>query len=93
LRYRLKTYVKYLIEGNWEAETDDNKPPIILLTYPRLADLVNAKRRTRKLLLDEYYDTEDIPKNLHLRFTTTDQLQQQGIAASIWEEGRKRTAV
>lgn len=90
LRYRLKSYIKYVIEGDWEAETQDNNPPVILLTYPRLADLINAKRRTRKLLLDEYYDAEDIPKNLHIRFATTEQLQQQGITASIWEENRQR---
>jgi len=90
LRYRLKSYIKYVIEGDWEAETQDNNPPVILLTYPRLADLINAKRRTRKLLLDEYNDAEDIPKNLHIRFATTEQLQQQGITASIWEENRQR---
>ena len=90
LRYRLKSYIKYVLEGDWEAETRGNNPPVILLTYPRLADLINAKRRTRKLLLDEYHDAEDIPKNIHIRFTTTEQLQQQGVAALIWEEARKR---
>jgi hypothetical protein len=89
LRYRLKAYVKYLVEGDWEAETEDSNPPTILLVYPRLADLINAKRRTRKLLLDEYYEAEDIPKNVHIRFTTTEQLQQHGITGPIWEEKRR----
>jgi hypothetical protein len=90
LRYRLKSYIKYVIEGDWEAETQGNNPPVILLVYPRLADLINAKRRARKLLLDEYYETEDIPKNIHIRFTTTEQLQQQAITGLIWEEARKQ---
>jgi hypothetical protein len=56
---------------------------------PTLVDLIYAKRRTKKLLLDEYYESEDIPDDIHIRFTTTEQLQQQGITANIWEERRE----
>jgi len=93
LRFRLKAYFKYLIEGDWEAETGDDNPPVILLVYPKLADLINAKRRIRKLLLDEYYEAADMPKNLHIRFTTTEQLQQQSITAPIWEERKRQISI
>jgi hypothetical protein len=85
---RIKDYVQYLIDDEWDS--GDNDPlPIVLLVMPTLVDLIYAKRRTKKLLLDEYYETEDIPEDLHIRFTTTEQLRQYGITANIWEERRE----
>lgn len=90
IRYRLKQYVTYLIDDEWDSG-DNDPPPIILLVCPRTTDLIYAKRRTRKLLLNEYYDNADeIPEDLHIRFTTTEQLKTHGITANIWEEGRLR---
>jgi len=89
IRNTLKQYVNYLNNDGWES--GDNDPaPVVLLVCPRVTDLIYAKRRTRKLLLDEYYDFEDIPKDLHIRFTTTEQLKQEGINSPIWEEYRRR---
>jgi len=89
LRYRLKAYVKYIDERDWERETDDEHPPTILLVLPTLYSLIYAKRKVRKLLLETYYDAADIPDDLHIRFTTTEQLQTHGITDKIWEEGRR----
>jgi hypothetical protein len=87
LRNRIKAYVKYLTNNEWEGS---NPQPIILLVFPTLYGLIYAKRKVRKLLIDEYYEAADIPDELHIRFTTSEQLQVHGIIANIWEEGRKR---
>ena len=86
LNYRLKAYVKLLTDYEWPG----NDPvPIILLVLPNIYNLIYAKRKVRRLLLNEYYEPEDIPGDLHIRFTTMDQLKQHGITAKIWEENRK----
>jgi hypothetical protein len=90
LRNRIKAYVKYLTDDEWEGV---DPQPTILLVLPTLYGLIYAKRKVRKLLLDEYYEADDIPKDLHIRFTTTEQLQVQDITANIWEEGRNRLGV
>jgi hypothetical protein len=92
VKKRIKDYVQYLIDDEWDSG-DNDPPPIILLAMPTLVDLIYAKRRTKKLLLDEYDETEDIPEDLHIRFTTSDQLKQNGITDSIWEERRKLYSV
>ena len=79
MRYRLKKYVAYLEDGEWEA---DDPAPIILLVCPNITDLIYAKRSTKKLVEDTYED------DLHIRFTTTELLHKEGITAKIWEEGR-----
>lgn len=86
VRSRIKAYVMYLTDKEWEGYDPE---PIILLVLPNLYSLIYAKRKVRKLLLDEYYEIEDIPEDIHVRFTTTEILQKQGITAEIWEEGRK----
>jgi hypothetical protein len=79
MRYRLKKYVTYLEDGEWEG---DDPAPIILLACPTITELIYAKRSTKKLIEDTYED------DLHIRFTTTELLRGEGIAAKIWEEGR-----
>jgi hypothetical protein len=86
LKRRLKAYVAYLDNNKWGGE--EPPQPIILLVCPNLNDLIYAKRRVKKLLLDTYYEIEDIPKDIHIRFTTTEQLQKHVIATDIWEEER-----
>lgn len=88
LKARLKYYTNYLINDDW-GSGDNNPSPILLLVIPTLADLIYAKRRVKRLLLNEFYDTEDIPEDLHIRFTRTEQLQKGQIKAKIWEEERK----
>ena len=81
MRYRLKKYVTYLEDGEWEG---DDPAPIILLVCPNVTDLIYAKRSTKKLIEDTYDD------DIHIRFTTTELLRKEGIPAKIWEEGRLR---
>lgn len=83
MRYRLKKYVTYLEDGEWEGD-DDDLAPIILLVCPSVTDLIYAKRSTKKLIEDTYED------NIHIRFTTTELLRREGITAKLWEEGRLR---
>ena len=90
LRYRLKAYVTYLNDNEWEGQEPQ---PIIILVCPNLNDLIYAKRRIKKLLLDTYCEVKDIPEDIHIRFTTTEQLQRRGITAEIWEEGRLRVGL
>lgn len=88
VRSRLKAYVSYLTDSEWEGAAPEL---IVLLAFPILYGLIYAKHRVKKLLTDEYDD--DIPEDLHIRFTTTEQLQDKGITATIWEERRKRLGV
>lgn len=81
LRRRLKGYVTYLADGEWEG---DEPEPIILLVCSNLIDLIYAKRATKKLIEETYED------DLHIRFTTTELLKQEGVTAKLWEEGRLR---
>jgi hypothetical protein len=82
LKKRLKDYVDYLNDDYWSSERDDSSPAV-LLVCPNVADLIYAKRRTRKLIEDAWND-EDI----HIRFTTEEKLKQHGVTAEIWEEPR-----
>lgn len=88
VRYRIGKYIDYLKDDEWESG-DNDPPPIILLVLPRLTDLIYAKRRAKKVIEDKYYWEDEDEERPHLRFTTTERLQEQGITAKIWEEGRK----
>jgi hypothetical protein len=81
VKKRLKDYVTFLMEGDWELETGDDGPPIVLLASPTKAELIYAKRRTRKLLEDVGDD-----EAIHIRFATVEQIRLQTITGKIWEE-------
>ncbi len=83
VRKRLKDYVEYVSGGDWERETDDDQPPIALLIFPTKAELIYAKRRTRKLLEDEGIEDDEA---IRIRFTMVDKLRQKGAIEKIWEE-------
>ena len=83
MRRRLKAYVTYLDDQEWEG---DDPQPIILLACPNIAELIYAKRATKKLIEDTYAEEDE----LRLRFTTTETLKHEGVMAKIWEEGRLR---
>jgi hypothetical protein len=83
IRKRLKDYVEFLAYGEWERETDDDEPPIILLTCPTVADLIYAKRRIRKLLEDEGIEGDE---SIKIRLATVDKVRARGVTSSIWEE-------
>lgn len=92
-RYRMKKrlgdYVKLLDdEGDtWKEQTDTDKLPILLFVCPRTSDLIYAKRRTRKVVVDAWYWEDEDTEKPRIRFTTVDKLKQHGLLAQeIWEE-------
>jgi len=84
IKKRLSNYIEYLDNGEWQSETENDEPPIILLACPRTSDPIYAKRRTRGLLADIWeHDDEDRPQ---IRFATIDKLKEHGVTGKIWEE-------
>ena len=79
VKKRLKDYVTYLTSGDWERETEEDEPLVVLIACPTIAELAYAKRRTRKLLEDEIQE-------LQLRFATTEEVKRQGVTSIIWED-------
>jgi hypothetical protein len=88
VKKRIKEYVQLLVEAIWEDETQEQGPPTILLAFPTKAELTYAKRRTNKELEDIYSD--DIPKDVKIRFATTEQIREHGVTARIWEKLKSR---
>jgi hypothetical protein len=84
VKKRLQDYVEYLSTGQWESDTDDEEPPIVLIVCPAVAELAYAKRRTRTLLRNSY--GEENPEDIMLRFATTAQLKAEGVTGIIWED-------
>ena len=81
MRRRLKAYVTYLEDGEWEG---GDPQPVILLVCPNITELIYAKRATKKLIEDSYEE------DMHILFTTTEILKNESITAKIWEDGRLR---
>lgn len=81
VRKRLKDYVKFLDDSEWQSETEEDKPPIAMFICHTKADMIYCKRATRKLLEDTW-ETEDI----HMRFTYIDKIREHGFRGKIWEE-------
>lgn len=83
LRRRLKAYVNYLDDQEWEK---GGLQPIVLLVFPSLTELIYAKRATKKMIDDVYAEEGE----LGIWFTTVKTLKAESITAKIWEEGRLR---
>jgi hypothetical protein len=79
VRKRLKDYVNYLDNEEWEAGADE-LPLVVLLVCPTKADLIYAKRRTRRLIEDA-----QIPWNVRIRFAIAEQVTAHGMTGKIWE--------
>lgn len=83
VRKRLKNYIKYLEDGEWQSDTDEDEPnPIVMFVCPSLTDMIYCKRATKRLLEDKW--DEDI----RLWFTTIEKIKVQGMTGMIWEEVR-----
>lgn len=78
LRKRLKDYVDYLANQDWEDTLEE--APIVLFVCPNTADLLYVKRRVRKLFEDE--DVE----NVSIRVTIIEKLKAESVVGMIWEE-------
>ncbi len=88
IQKRLKDYIEYINDKEWEGQMDDNNAPIILLVCSLTTDLIYAKRRTRGLYASQFIQDKDTPKNerIQIRFTTAEKLKQYGVLGDIWEE-------
>jgi hypothetical protein len=83
VKKKLKGYVNFLDSDEWEGGTGDGELPIVHIACPSVAELIYAKRYTRKLLEDlGQEDNEDIC----IRFATTDQVKKLGVTGKIWED-------
>ena len=92
-RYRMKKrlgdYAKYLDDegSEWQEQTNTEKLPIVLFVCPRTADLIYAKRRTRKLIADAWEWKDENEARPRIGFTTVEKLKQSGVlAGETWEE-------
>lgn len=85
VKKKLKGYVDYINRGEsdeWEREKGDDELPIVLIACPTLAELIYAKRYTRKLLEDNnLLDDEDV----RIRFATIHKIKKVGVTGMIWE--------
>jgi hypothetical protein len=81
VRKRLKNYIEYLEDGEWQSETDEDEPnPIAMFVCPTLTDMIYCKRATKRLLEEKW--GEDI----RMWFTTTEKIKANNMAGKIWEE-------
>jgi len=83
VKKRLKDYVEYFDDNEWEQHKGDEELPIVLIACPTLAELIYAKRYIKKQLKEhELQDREDV----RIRFATLNQVKRQGVTGLIWEE-------
>lgn len=81
VRKRLKNYIEYLEDGEWQSSTDEDEPnPIAMFICPTPTDMIYCKRATKRLLEEKW--GEDI----RLWFTTVNKLKALSMTSKIWEE-------
>lgn len=83
IRKRIKNYLEYLVNGDWQDQTGYDDSPIVLIACPTVADLLYAKRRAKKEMEDNDLDED---KASRIRFAIIEKIKQLGVAAKIWEE-------
>ncbi len=79
----LKGYIDFLDSDEWESGTGDGELPIVHIACPTKAELIYAKRHTRKLL--ENIGQED-NEDICIRFATAEKVKTLGVTGKIWEE-------
>jgi hypothetical protein len=92
-RYRMKKrlgdYIKYLDDESdeWQERTNTEKLPVVLFVCPRTTDLIYAKRRTRKLIVDAWEWKDEDEARPRIAFTTAEKLKKSDVFdGGIWEE-------
>jgi len=80
IRKRIRTYLEFYYSNQWEDNMDKHFPTLKFI-FPTKADLIYAKRITKKLL-----EENQNPDDLHIRFATVDEVKEFGITGEIWEE-------
>jgi hypothetical protein len=86
VKKKLKGYVEYFYSNEpdeWQKQTEQEELPIILIVCPTLAELIYAKRYTKKQLEEHGIDDRE---DVHIRFATTEQVKRQGMTSMIWEQ-------
>jgi hypothetical protein len=76
---KLRRYLAFYREGEWERATGEPFP-ILMFICPNTRQLIAAKRYARRLLTKA-----ERPKDLRIRFATTDEVKEQGVLGEIWE--------
>jgi hypothetical protein len=83
VKKKLKGYVEYFGDDEWEQYKGDEELPIVLIACPTLAELIYAKRYTKKQLEEhELQDREDV----RIRFATVEKMRKEEVTGLIWEE-------
>ena len=80
IRKTLRNYFAFYQSSEWENETGKTFP-VILFICPTKSDLIYAKRYAKKLS-----EENQNPTDLHIRFTTVDEVKEFCITGEIWEE-------
>ncbi|HET8670452.1 MAG TPA: hypothetical protein VFM05_07455, partial [Candidatus Saccharimonadales bacterium] len=86
VKKKLKSYVEYFDSNDpeeWRQQFSQDELPIVLIACPTLAELIYAKRYTKKQL--EGYDLNE-REDIRIRFATTQQVERQGMTGLIWED-------
>jgi hypothetical protein len=83
VRNRLKVYAEYLDyhADEWRRLSGESERPTVLFICPTVADLLYAKRRTRKLL-ESSPERDDI----HIKFALAEDIAKGGVTVKVWEE-------
>lgn len=80
IRKIIRNYYDFYQSGEWENNIIKIFP-VILFICPTKSTLIYAKRYTKKLL-----EENQNPDDLHIRFSTADDVKEFGITGEIWEE-------
>jgi hypothetical protein len=79
IRWRLRDYLTFYQEGDWEQQTGQDFP-ILMFVCVDTAQLIRTKRYLRRLK----HEAGD-PEDLQFRLTTRTELREQGVTSMIWE--------
>jgi len=83
MRRGVRNYVAFVDNGEWEEETGNDEPPIILFACQTISDLIYVKRRIRYELYNLYDD--DIPDEFEFLVTTVEKIKEHGFISRTWE--------
>jgi len=81
IKKKLRDYMENIEYADWEYATGQKKHPTHLLVCARLTDLIYLKRRTRRLVAEEW----DYTSKPNIWFTTLDKFIENGLG-EVWEK-------
>lgn len=86
VKKKLKGYVEYFDSEEpdaWLQQMGQDELPIILVACPTIAELIYAKRYTKKQLGEYELDER---KDVRIRFATHQVIRASGVTGRVWEE-------